>query len=328
MASPTIFLDIDGVICCNMNGHLEEPKLQQLRRIVEATGAKVVLSTDWRRQAPLKKQLHVTLERLGIECIGATPMRAMFQPIRPQEITAWLQKSGSRVSTWVAIDDRDLLHEMGGAALQGHMVRTHPATGLTSTLADRAIRILQRDQPPSSACSDGTASEMTSSLRSLSLASGPARGREGPETPPPVAVGCTPPWATDTPQTRGRPVGGSCSSAAYGAVSPSRSVGGGFGGGGLVGMPAARPLTVNGGGVVQPPAAAKTPERSIFSATAPPRYSSGARLSPAGQAVGPTTRARTQQAAAGKASHHVSAAASPATRWRMSDMEGSPQRRR
>ena len=48
---PLIFLDIDGVICCNMNGHLEEPKLQQLRRIVEATGAKVVLSTDWRRQA-------------------------------------------------------------------------------------------------------------------------------------------------------------------------------------------------------------------------------------------------------------------------------------
>ena len=42
-------------------------------------------------------------------------MRAMFQPIRPQEITAWLQKSGNRVSTWVAIDDRDLLHEMGGA---------------------------------------------------------------------------------------------------------------------------------------------------------------------------------------------------------------------
>eukprot|EP00965_Chrysotila_dentata_P233518 6199634-Pleurochrysis_carterae.AAC.1 len=47
---PVIFLDIDGVICCNYNGHLEEPKLAQLKRIVEETGAKVVLSTDWRRQ--------------------------------------------------------------------------------------------------------------------------------------------------------------------------------------------------------------------------------------------------------------------------------------
>jgi len=125
-----------------MNGQLEQPKLDQLVRIVQATGAKVVLSTDWRRQAPLKKQLHAVLGRLGIEIIGATPMRAMFQPIRPQEITSWLMKS-TRVSSWVAIDDRDLLHEMGGANLQGHFVRTHPATGLTSILADKAIRILQ-----------------------------------------------------------------------------------------------------------------------------------------------------------------------------------------
>ena len=86
--------DIDGVICCNLAGHLEENKLAQLKRIVvrptptahtrhsshtpptpapsppagpaalswfvpsqDATGAKVVLSTDWRRQAPLKKIL-------------------------------------------------------------------------------------------------------------------------------------------------------------------------------------------------------------------------------------------------------------------------------
>ncbi len=83
-----------------------------------------------------------TLTRLGVECIGATPQRAMYQPIRPQEITAWMSKS-SRVGAWVAIDDRDLVREIGGAALQGHFVRTHPASGLTAPLADRAIRILQ-----------------------------------------------------------------------------------------------------------------------------------------------------------------------------------------
>ena len=66
----------------------------------------------------------------------------MYQPIRPQEITAWMSKS-SRVGSWVAIDDRDLVREIGGAALQGHFVRTHPASGLTAPLADRAIRILQ-----------------------------------------------------------------------------------------------------------------------------------------------------------------------------------------
>lgn len=137
-----IFLDIDGVICCNMVGHLEENKLAELKRIVRETGAKarpapltraaliavlhgpprrtegmsgpfpralaghvaatpspvrprsqVVLSTDWRRQAPLKKQLRDALARLDIDCIGATPMRHMMQPVRPQEITSWLAKS-------------------------------------------------------------------------------------------------------------------------------------------------------------------------------------------------------------------------------------------
>eukprot|EP00308_Calcidiscus_leptoporus_P001894 CAMPEP_0119361042 /NCGR_PEP_ID=MMETSP1334-20130426/8458_1 /TAXON_ID=127549 /ORGANISM="Calcidiscus leptoporus, Strain RCC1130" /LENGTH=306 /DNA_ID=CAMNT_0007375969 /DNA_START=162 /DNA_END=1082 /DNA_ORIENTATION=- len=143
-----------------MSGHLEEPKLAQLQRIVQNTGAKVVLSTDWRRQAPLKKQLHGVLGKLGIEIIGATPMRAMFQPIRPQEITSWLsnKQKTSCVGTWVAIDDRDLVNEIGGANLRGHFVRTHPASGLTQKLADMAIGILQqggRESPPLS-CSPGS----------------------------------------------------------------------------------------------------------------------------------------------------------------------------
>ena len=104
-----------------------------LNSVCKATDAKVVLSTDWRRQAQLKRQVIGALKRLDIEVIGATPMRAMFQPIRPQEILEWLSANGPKfdVTSWVAIDDRDLLNEHGGAGLQGHMVRTHPGTGLT-----------------------------------------------------------------------------------------------------------------------------------------------------------------------------------------------------
>ena len=40
-----IFLDIDGVICCNSSGQLEPAKLSELQRIVRLTGAKIVLST-------------------------------------------------------------------------------------------------------------------------------------------------------------------------------------------------------------------------------------------------------------------------------------------
>jgi len=139
-----IFLDIDGVICCNMSGRLEEAKLNELKGVVQATSAKVVLSTDWRRQAQLKRQVVAALKRLDIEVIGATPCRAMYQPIRPQEITEWMSKNAADVGVegWVAIDDRDLLNEHGGQGLVGHMVRTHPNSGLTKRLADVCIHIL------------------------------------------------------------------------------------------------------------------------------------------------------------------------------------------
>mmetsp|Transcript_11833 Transcript_11833/g.19932 ORF Transcript_11833/g.19932 Transcript_11833/m.19932 type:complete len:340 (+) Transcript_11833:66-1085(+) len=222
---PTIFLDIDGVICCNMNGVLEEQKLTQLKRIVDATGAKVVLSTDWRRQAPLKKQLHQVLGRLGIDCIGATPMRAMFQPVRPQEITAWLNKS-NRVSTWVAIDDRDLLREVGGAGLQGHFVKTFPTTGLTATLADRAISILQREQPPSSSIRSDDSESMPDLLSSsCSVSSTAADNCSNPintlaSTMPPQHSN---PWSLNDSQSR-RPAN-QLSSTAYGCALSSSQAG-------------------------------------------------------------------------------------------------------
>jgi len=153
-----IFLDIDGVICCNMTGRLEDNKLDELKRIVSATSAKVVLSTDWRRQAQLKRQVIMTLKKRDIEVIGATPCRAMYSPIRPQEITEWMTKNAADVGVegWVAIDDRDLVNEHGGPALQGHFVRTHPNTGLTNRLAEVCIKILTGTGDSSSATGSST----------------------------------------------------------------------------------------------------------------------------------------------------------------------------
>jgi len=139
-----IFLDIDGVICCNMVGRLEDAKMAQLRRVVEATGAKIVLSTDWRRQLQLKRQVIAACKRFDMEVIGATPQRPMYTPVRPMEIMDWMNANGNKeqISAWVAIDDRDLVNEIGGSPLNGHFIRTHPATGLTTGLADSAIQLL------------------------------------------------------------------------------------------------------------------------------------------------------------------------------------------
>jgi hypothetical protein len=110
-----IFLDVDGVICCNGYGRLEEEKLQRIKTIVEKTEAKVVLSTDWRRDATLKATITAALAEKGAQVIGATRKGAPLKPIRPQEITQWLDHFVAKrtVSEWVAVDDRDLISEMG-----------------------------------------------------------------------------------------------------------------------------------------------------------------------------------------------------------------------
>lgn len=155
-----IFLDIDGVICCNQLGRLEDKKLRArapppmtllreprslllrkneptqvrgacadlLRSVVLATGAKIVLSTDWRRIPKLKQQLVQTLHEYGCEVIGATPMRAPWHPVRPVEIIDWLrayneaavQRADTEpITSFVAVDDRALLQESGGDELIG-----------------------------------------------------------------------------------------------------------------------------------------------------------------------------------------------------------------
>ena len=67
-----IFLDVDGVICCNGAGRLEVDKLARIEDVVKKTDAKVVLSTDWRRDPSLKAHITTALNERGISVIGAT----------------------------------------------------------------------------------------------------------------------------------------------------------------------------------------------------------------------------------------------------------------
>ena len=137
-----IFLDIDGVICCNQREELEPRPLGQVRRICNAVNARVVLSSDWRRSPQLRRKALTALRQCGIECIGYTPeLQRMSDPVRPHEISEWLRQNSSS-NRWVAIDDRPLETEDGGEALRDHFVQTDASTGLTTNLADRAIVIL------------------------------------------------------------------------------------------------------------------------------------------------------------------------------------------
>ena len=67
----------------------------------------------------------------------------MYSRVRPKEILAWLAECKLPVVGWVAIDDRDLVSEIGGEDLVGHVVKTEMYYGLTEPHATQAIQILR-----------------------------------------------------------------------------------------------------------------------------------------------------------------------------------------
>jgi len=159
-----LFLDIDGVINSTRSllarrGRLtlDEDKLARLVSGIERAQCKVVISSHWRVVAERHSQLRAVLRYHGIEVIGATPVLPPSSPYRPVEILEWLLNYNTQatklerphVSSFVAIDDRDLEREVGGEGLAGRFVRTDPSTGLTDADVERMISVLGGTEEPS-----------------------------------------------------------------------------------------------------------------------------------------------------------------------------------
>ena len=199
-----IFLDVDGV--CHplkRDGCMFTPEpMAQLRRLVNATGASLVISSTWRQSPHLLRKLDEELARHGISApVSRTPV---FTPlihfrrcaddadqalVRAREVCAWLQATDLAVTSCVALDDLDL---GGGASaaptfLRPWFVRADPDTGLSSSNVDTAIAVLE----------GGVASSAgAGSVRAASAAAGVAAD---------VYDGPTPPKARPTSQPQGRP---------------------------------------------------------------------------------------------------------------------------
>jgi hypothetical protein len=177
-----IFLDIDGVL----NGHAflaaqskkvtSEPKLYRidddetwlgmldpenvakLNEIVEATDAKVVISSSWRCPHAWEK-IAGWLCKKGFkgEVIGATddactwPEEEAKVADRCDEIQRWLETHGlshrgalphvDGIESYVVLDDCTI----GGGYSSSRLVRTHPARGLVAGDVKMAIGVLRGD---------------------------------------------------------------------------------------------------------------------------------------------------------------------------------------
>jgi len=148
--SPIIFLNVDGVLHPREALHdecLGEKQLAQLRRIVDASRARIVLSSKWRLDTTTLQRVADALRDSGVRgFIGATPnLEGEFDPnvdrekLCTCEILSWLEENEELVDPdrWVAIDDVPLDLETEDGV--NHAVMADCTVGLTADVADTAI---------------------------------------------------------------------------------------------------------------------------------------------------------------------------------------------
>lgn len=158
-----IFLDVDGVLnsqntfrdnheyrkffVLNMNSSVDDEiihtmldidldKVFMLRDICNLTGAKVVVSSCWRKLMvyPLFED---KLTSLGIPIVGVTPF---ISNNRGEEIRKYLEEN--KVDNFVILDD-DIFSDFN--ELENHLIKTSfYDEGLTEEIARDVVRVLRR----------------------------------------------------------------------------------------------------------------------------------------------------------------------------------------
>lgn len=156
-----IFLDIDGVVNCfdtkeRINGIIgvEQSKIELIKQIVDATGAKIVLSSTWRlgwfyenqpgHEGDTKEWYYLRdkFAEQGLYFLDYTPLHKNRH--RGIEIQQWIDSVSDDwdIDSYVVIDDNMYeIREMH----KGHMVKTSYADGITPGAVKMAIQILNKE---------------------------------------------------------------------------------------------------------------------------------------------------------------------------------------
>ncbi len=147
-----IFLDFDGVLnsekyvnSCKHYGVIIDPaKMKLIKKLVDRTGAEIVLTTSWRDHwSPLSDECDETGRRIN-EIFGEYGLRILDKTPdmnfrREREIEAWLGMHPN-VKSYVVFDDM-FLDEIG--FLNGHFVKTcNTCDGLEEHDIVKAAKIL------------------------------------------------------------------------------------------------------------------------------------------------------------------------------------------
>jgi len=153
-----IFLDIDGVLNSraydrtrnwNEQTDIDETRLPLVKKIVDGTGAKIVLSSTWREHWNEDADkcdedgiyIKEVFAKYGLEIYGKTPEIGITAD-RPTEIKAYLDGAKEKVESFVIIDD----YRYAWGDLSSNFVKTNPnfGLGLEEEHVQKAIEILGR----------------------------------------------------------------------------------------------------------------------------------------------------------------------------------------
>lgn len=150
-----IFLDFDSVITTPSSKYcLSPPHMELLGKIIESTGAYIVISSSWRRY-----NLEQTINFITSSSnpfVGKNPfpfvdrvidITKRLRPIkmsgyihRGDEIQEWLDRH--KVESYVILDDINNMLE----SQQSHLVLTDEIDGLTEKDVEKAIEILNENK--------------------------------------------------------------------------------------------------------------------------------------------------------------------------------------
>ena len=156
-----LFLDIDGVIATPTSMRANHARgldpseyrydgvaLMYVGRLVERTGAKVVLSSSWREDLDtadpylrlIVNNMVSQLERAGAPIFGVTPKIGGAD--RSAEIAAWLDQNPC--DAWVIIDDLARFEQRPDVC-EGHLVIVEDSEGIRHRHYVQALRMLSSE---------------------------------------------------------------------------------------------------------------------------------------------------------------------------------------
>ena len=164
--SKYIFLDFDGVLnteywqnhliaeglpWSDKHGAVFDPEaVRQLKRIVDSTGADIIVESSWKflglnamqemwtaRQLP-GKLIDITPKTINDRLLQSADIEPWTSGWKGLEIASWLIENAESDAPYVILDDELVALD----SQLPHLVITNPHDGITEDIADRAIGIL------------------------------------------------------------------------------------------------------------------------------------------------------------------------------------------